>query len=277
MQDRNYTLDFYKFIASLFIAVLHLYWRYAPQAYLFVEFFFLASGFMIGLNISKYKRINIFVLAKKRLYSFYLSYFFAFFIYYIIYNYNTSDFLIALTMLPYIGIFQCAPNPYWFFGAYFYFSIIYIILLHFLSTRNFFLLLGLIIISFISCYFCIGYLPINHTLEKKFLFFPYSVFRGIVGLGLGICAGYFFKKFHLLFPKKLSIFLQIFSILLLLYYIHLAPTPIFDIINYIIMIALIMSSFSTNYANSTFTLVSKKFHKFIILYLDIYIYGILCS
>lgn len=272
MQDRNYTLDFYKFIASLFIAVLHLHWRYAPQAYLFVEFFFLTSGFMIGLNITKYKRINIFTIARKRLHSFYLSYFFALFLYIYIYNYNAFYFLIALTMLPYIGIFQCIPLPYWFLGAYFYFSIIYIILLHFLSTRRFFFLIILIIISFMSCYFCIGYLPINHALDRDFLFFPYSVFRAIVGLGLGICAGYFFKKFHHLFPEKLSIYLQAFSILLLLYYIPLAPTPAFDIINYIVMMGLIMSSFYINRVNSAFALISRKFYKLVMLYLDIYVW-----
>lgn len=270
MQDRNYILDFYKFIASLFIAVLHLSWKYAPQAYLFVEFFFLASGFMIGLNINQYKNINILTLAKNRLHAFYMSYFFAFFIYYIICNHNviSFDFLITLTMLPYIGIFKVAPNPFWFLGAYFYLSILYVILLHFLTTRSFLILVTLIVISFIGCYFYIGYLPINHSLERNFLYFPYSFFRGEVGLGFGILAGYFFKNFYQFFPENLSIFLQCFSILFLSYYIFLIPTPAFDVINYAVMIFLIYSSFYMNIINNALEIIAKKLYKIISIYLS---------
>ena len=59
MQARNGFVEFYRFIAAICIALFHYEWvymgtsRYLGHLYIFVEFFFVLSGFFLAQNCNK--------------------------------------------------------------------------------------------------------------------------------------------------------------------------------------------------------------------------------
>lgn len=126
MGSRIYLLDLYKFFAALGIAVLHLHWQYIPQAYLFVEFFFICSGFMIGLGKDRYIERGWLKSIEKRLGAFYCQLVIAIACCCVLYGVPHPYKLInAMLMLPDIGwgggtfyfwilvVFRCLCGKFW--------------------------------------------------------------------------------------------------------------------------------------------------------------------
>ena len=70
--QRIYAFDLLKFIGAIGIATLHFNWKLIPQGYLFVEMFFIISGFLMYYHKDKYIESNIVKVIMTRISGYYL-------------------------------------------------------------------------------------------------------------------------------------------------------------------------------------------------------------
>jgi len=216
---RNYALDFFKLFATFFICFHHLivyfHFQVEQSGYLFVELFFILSGFFLYKNFSTNKNDNELDYTKKRikkLYPHYILSFVAIYLFYVIINIfthsNPSDNLLFIPlpeifMLNSIGIFKGNFNAStWYLsvmivGGYF----IYYLLRN--NSNKFIRFTGPLIILG-------SYTLINSTLDGKIeswdniLIFCLPLLRGTADMIIGCILGVIIDNKNSLLKIKLS-------------------------------------------------------------------------
>lgn len=217
--NRNYALDFFKLFATFFICFHHLvgYFNFQIEqsGYLFVELFFILSGFFLYKNFSTIKEEDEFSYTKKRikkLYPHYIFSFFTLFLFLAISNIFTPVIpgnkllfvpLSEIFMLHSIGIFKGNFNsPTWYLsvmivGGYF----IYYLLRN--NSNKFIRFTGPLIILG-------SYTLINSTLGGKIeswdniLIFCLPLLRGTADMIIGCILGVIIDNKNSLLKIKLS-------------------------------------------------------------------------
>ncbi len=271
--NRIHSLDILKFLGALCIATLHLHWEYVPQGYLFVEMFFIISGFMIGSNREKYISIPLLSIFLKRLYSFYPLLIFAIGIFIILYDTpKTYDLINALLMLGDIGFGErYGFGNLWFLGVYLLVFIFYIYILKAFSLTQFSLItLFVVIISIYCLYFYSPARSVNILYDYYIGVFPFCLIRGVAAIGLGILLGIALETLEV--NANILLITELFCLYLLIKYVFAEVTPKYDFINYFVCMGLITSlSQSNNAINKLLEAVGKKANWLFSLSLEIYI------
>lgn len=139
--QRIYAFDLLKFIGAIGIATLHFNWKLIPQGYLFVEMFFIISGFLLYLNVERYKQQNYISILIKRIDSFYLFYILAIIAQINQYINGKVSFVFSLSLPVYIfhsfviGVLKKAGVDLSMFNWFVYIGLVFVmaIMMHFLA------------------------------------------------------------------------------------------------------------------------------------------------
>lgn len=196
------SLDFYKFLLSLIIVLLHSNWQFCPQGYLAVESFFIIGGFWLCLGYENIKQRAMSASIFTRLRRLFPSYLIVFLIFAIkgMVRHNNN----YLTQMPmYIfgmQVFGVKGTEYnfigdigflWFIPVYIIVSVVFIFLIRYLSKEK---IAFISFLMFLSSFAMIVYQSpsggLNYTLEKFTMFIPIGYLRGFMGISLGYLCGY---------------------------------------------------------------------------------------
>lgn len=241
ISQRIYAFDLLKFIGAIGIATLHFNWKLIPQGYLFVEMFFIISGFLLYLNVEQYKQQNYISILIKRIGSFYLFYILAIIAQISLNGIpSLANFLSSLLFLGDIGLGQRSTyGALWFLGVYIFCFMFYIAMFFSLETKKALFAVGVIV--FLSLFSIYTYSPahaLNKTYEMTIGPFQFGLLRGIIGIGWGILLAIIGKK-SILSSTAIN-WLGLFSLILIPIYIFHQVTPEYDIINYFAQSLLIL-------------------------------------
>ena len=274
MTNRIYAFDVLKFVGSIGIALLHFNWRLIPQGYLFVELFFIISGFLLYKNKVNYIEKDIKSILAKRLRSFYLLYLFVIIGQIFLNNFPSfADFFSSLFMLGDIGLGKRFNyGALWFLGVYVYCFIFYVLIFKTFQVKQALFIIGIImIVTLCSMYtFSPGH-ALNRTYEVTIGPFQFGLLRGIAGIGIGIlCASVSSAEQEI---SILQLYISVFLVGLLVFYLFHQATPSYDYINYIVICGLLQSLIIKNNKLSEFlNYLGQKFQYICSLSLPIYIF-----
>lgn len=236
LHERNLLLDSFKIFGALIISLLHLQWKIVPGGYLFVEMFFLMTGFLLAKNEKKYQAQPILSIFRRRLSSFYFYYFVAFLFAVVLCQFPTGfDTINYFTFLSSLGLGRFYGfGSLWFLGIYLFFSIGYIYLRKKINYPFFVLFIIFLVTLFLyTLYSQIPWHGINMTYEKYLGPFPVAFYRGGIGIGLGYICFYLADKKKNFFNTNLSVLIGFFVFLLLLYILfRRTPGSEYDYISY---------------------------------------------
>ena len=267
-KNRYYSIDIVKFLASIFISILHFNYKFIPQGYLMVELFFMISGVFIYLNKDKYSGLSLKNILLNRFISFYPYYCLLLILYLFFINFkiSQSDIIYALLLVGDIGIGnRIMPGYLWFIGTYFYLYIFYIVLLKNIDIFKFKLITFIIAFWGISALYFYSKGIINITYSNYIFFIPQGVFRGLVSMAWGIILGSFISIIEV---KKSNLLINI-IIIYILNILFQNVTAEYDFISYFIFSLILYLLFV--YENNLLNYLGKKFNKLFNLYPIIYI------
>lgn len=275
MPNRIYAFDVLKLLGAIGIALLHFNWKLIPQGYLFVEMFFILSGYLLYSNISRYKEQNWVSILIKRLKSFYVLYIFVL-LGQILLNSKPSlpNFISALFLLGDIGLGdRFSYGALWFLGVYIYCFMFYILLFKTLQEKQALLITAVIVlICLFSFYTFSAYHALNKTYEMTIGPFQFGLMRGLAGIGWGICL-------HALTPKNYHLNQLLVNVVFILlsglfvFYIFHKVTPAYDFINYLVISGIIfLINSKKGCINILLQSLGRKFHYVCSLSLPIYIF-----
>lgn len=208
--SRNLLLDLLKVFGALIISLLHLDWKISPGGYLFVEMFFLMTGFLLAYKEKQYSQLQILDIFKKRISSFYFYYFIAFlFAIYLIKFPTGFEVLNYFTFMSSLGLGSFYGfGALWFLGIYLFFSVGYIYLRKITSDRIFkSIVASVVILAVYTLYAGIPFHGINLTYERFIGPFPVAFYRGLIGIGGGYLTFYLAQRFKLFFNSYIALVL----------------------------------------------------------------------
>lgn len=275
---RIYSYDILKFFAIIAIAIMHLHWQSAPQAYIGVELCFIITGFFIAKGYDKYLSSDFFSTLINRIKTFYPHFAIAVSFLICIKGFNFSYFILSLLFLPYIGLVK--PGIYlgalWFLGAYIVAFAFYICLLKIFDKNKLPYIIGVFVfVMLLAMLKTSPAMNINMSLEKESYigFLPFGTARALVGMGIGYMVNVLSNKYHTNPFQKYSTAIEFICIFYLSYIILHHATAKFDILCYFIISILL---FSLSYKNSTISkileTIGQKYKDLFTLSIYIYIY-----
>lgn len=204
---RNPILDIYKFIGAIIISLFHLGCIVSakgigvngvPGGFLMVEMFFAICGFFIAKNASNYEREPVLPTVFNRLWSFYPEYIIAVILTVIISGhcniYKIYDALLLLFPFK-LCVNNMLDNSYWFFGVYILAFAFYVFALKTIKVEKlkYFLPFIIFILYYKMLHVAPGAFTISWTHEFDVYILPYTLARGIAGIGVGYLSFYLFS------------------------------------------------------------------------------------
>ncbi len=275
---RIYSIDLLKFLSALAVAVLHLHWQYLPQGYLSVEIFFIISGFFIGLRYFQYSDKGIGTAILKRLRSFYLLYVMTFIITVFFFHAPSINEVISyLTFLSHVGLgVWYGHQSMWFLGVYLL-SFTFVLALIKLIPKD-----KLLIVLWGGAFLLISVLynsneahALNKTYELLIAFFPFSVYRGLLGLTVGTICGLYACRVEevLTGHKTVCAFLLLVLICFLIFMIFQPVTAAFDFYIYPVTSLILLLLYTNNeIISQSVNCLAEKTRDLTSLSLEIYLF-----
>ena len=227
-KGRDWRIELLRFMATLGIAIFHFEWIYLGHPvffrhfYLFVEFFFVLSGFFLAKNAKKNKSEDDYASlkyaygqAKKLWPPYFIAFLFSFFVYCLVNNVRGTNILWVLWQSKWETIYfqlsgfdPTAPVingvtayiPALLFGS---------LIIHYMYTKHYRLTVN--VLSIVSPVFIYSHIVITYGNLSQWMvyenWYTVGIIRGIAGILIGVLAfevGYYLKNFGGGVSKTLS-------------------------------------------------------------------------
>lgn len=271
---RIYAFDVLKIFGALGISLLHFNWRLIPQGYLFVEMFFIMSGFCLYLHLSSYANKTLFEIFIKRLQTFYFYYLMVMLLQIILSEEFPPLYLLvnAAFFLGNLGFgIRWGYGALWFLPVYLLSFMFYVSLFKIISVKKALLIVWCIV--FLSLWMVYNYSPahnLNMVNEVTCGIFQLGILRGVIGIGLGILTAAVTLNFKQTEIIKIA---GILSFFFLINIIFRSATTNYDFISYIVFCTIISWCYIySNLGNTIFEKLGKPLFYFCSLSLPVYVF-----
>ena len=298
MKNRSLALDFWKFIASIIISLLHYEWHIVPQGYLSVELFFLIAGYLIYSRRNHYQKQRMCTIFLSKITSIYtywiiivtLGVFFCLFTGKYCWPLKTWAIMITkmLLFIPYlletkitsIESFWLPFGQLWYIPVWLFVSLVAIVRIK--NARIVKYSIALFAFLFLAIvYNATNFHGLNITVEQSIGMVPFGVVRGLQDIFIGLLLGIISEDLKLWvkstdITKNGKLFFTIIELgcILVLFMIWTARNIAYNI-DYLFIavfsVILLMNEIQLDYI-STFLNTENKYNNFYKLSTPIYFY-----
>lgn len=272
--ERNYAVDLLKFVGALFLFLLHYYYpqQLIPQAYLWVEFFFIVAGVFLYKSFDKYQAKPFISIMGSKIERFYPHYCLAIIMFLAYGGGGGGHKLIKMLLFfPHIGLSEFVGwGTLWFLGVYILVAGFLIAIMKNFERSKFLFLAALI-------FFCASYIEgdsipnIFFQKTERSLNIPYGVWRGLSAMSFGVLLGFicdFWKNAKIKFPSLFFLFAFAFVVYIMFH----RSTVSYSRIIYLFFGIMTFFSLQDNYVSRFMSLVGQKCKAIVALSMPLYIF-----